>query len=309
MPATRTFKCGVCDAAVGKSKGSILCSKCNSWIHLTCADVTEKHLAIFSERPESFSYTCAECINTNANNSDSLQDEVRALNNNFNEFVKTNQEDRDLFKASITQILTEFRNDITTCVNNMKADIVTCTKLINTIDNATSAKIATLELENDILHRRINRANIVLNGLPAALGDLTSAITSLCSFYGINVSNHDIYHICYINNKKLVLVKFNSVSLRDRIMKEYFKTRSLKLCDIIGGQIGSRVYLNDHFSPVASKLNALCRKLKKQKIILKYKILNADRVKASLTLSEGKNVTYDIMECAALLNDNLNPVS
>lgn len=303
MPTTRTIKCRVCDTAVGKSKGSIMCIKCNSWLHLTCAKVSEKHLAIFIEKPESFSFTCAACHNTN---NVSLRDEVRALNNNFNDFVKSNQEQRDLFKASITQILSDFKDDITTCVNNMKADINTCTTLINNIDNSTSTKIYALELENDILHRRINRGNIVLNGLPAALEDLTKVITSLCSFYGFNVSCHDIYHVCYINNKKLVLVKFNNVNLRDRIMKEYFKTRSLKLSDIIGGDIGNRVYLNDHYSPVASKLNDLCRKLKKNKTILKYNILNADRVKAKLTLIDGKVVIYDIGECAALYNNNFN---
>lgn len=68
--------------------------------------------------------------------------------------------------------------------------------------------------------------------------------------------------------RKAMLVKFNSVHLRDNLMEEYYKARMLKVCDVVSGDIDSRVYLNDIFSPAAVKLNQMCRSLLQSKIIL-----------------------------------------
>lgn len=107
-----------------------------------------------------------------------------------------------------------------------------------------------------------------------------------------------------MNNKKLILVKFNNVMVRDNVMKEYFKLRSLTVKDILGGEVASRVYLNDHYSPAASSLNNLCRKMLHLKIISKYRIVNADRLMAKLTLSDGKDVEYNMAECVEFLNQH-----
>ncbi|KAI8116597.1 hypothetical protein CVS40_11346 [Lucilia cuprina] len=77
-----------------------------------------------------------------------------------------------------------------------------------------------------------------------------------------------------------LLVKFNSVHLRDSVMKEYYKTRTLKVCDVMGGDIDRQVYFNDHHSSAT-----ICRRLLRLKVITKYKILNADKVKTKLILS------------------------
>ncbi|KAI8116596.1 hypothetical protein FF38_14551 [Lucilia cuprina] len=212
-----------------------MCSKCNLWLHPTCAKVSEK--------PESFSFTCSGCAHSRVPDDDddgSIKAEVRALSNSFNNFVKANQ---------------DFKKEVSTCVNEVKTDILACSKLINSVYSSTSTKIAELKTENDILHRRLNRGDIILSGMPAGLDDLISNVVSLCLFFGITINSKDVYQVCYMNNQKLILVKFDNVSIRDRIMKEYFKTRSLKLCDIMGGEVSSRVYLNDHYSPAASELN------------------------------------------------------
>ena len=105
-----------------------------------------------------------------------------------------------------------------------------------------------------------------------------------------------------MNGNKLLLIKFNNVGIRDSLMKEYFKTRSLKVKDVLDGEIESRVYLNDHYSPAASNLNFLCRKMLRLNIISKFKIFNSDKLKSKLTLCDGKEVVCDMAECAALLD-------
>lgn len=164
-------------------------------------------------------------------------------------------------------------------------------------------KIADLEDENNMLHKRLNRADIVVNGLPDGLSDFMVIIRDIGKIYNLDISTHDINYACYFNNRKSVLYKFNNVFLRDNLMREYFKSRSLKLCDVIGGDINSRLYLNDHYSPAAGRLHTLCRKLLQKKIITKYKVLNADKVKASLTMSDGRIMTCNFSECASFLDN------
>lgn len=299
MPSTRNYKCAVCNASVCKTQGSIMCSKCNEWIHLTCAKVSPEQLTLYTEKKDCF--TCCGCISSDSDECDSsLKDDVRALTKSFNEFVKKNETDRDSHNASMKQIFSDFKNEVSSCIKEMKNDIASFSQRINDIEDTTTKKISMLEVENNILHHRLNRSNIIISGLPAGLVDLPKIVCSLCSFFKIAVSDRDINYVCYINNKRLILAKFNSVSIRDELMRGYFKKKSLNLSDIIGGEICSRVYLNDHFSPAASTLNALCRKLKRNKKIVKYKILNTDKALAKLTLIDGKEVIYNLEKCTEL---------
>ena len=159
-------------------------------------------------------------------------------------------------------------------------------------------------MENNILHRSLNRGDIVLSGLPSGLTNLSTAVVKLCSFYDISITDRDINQVSYMNNKRLVLVKFINVSVRDSVMYRYYKQRSLTVKNILGGELTSRVYLNDHYSPAASELNKLCRKLMREKIIFKFKIFDADNVKAKLTMADGKDLVCDLDGCAALLENN-----
>ncbi|KNC24377.1 hypothetical protein FF38_09742 [Lucilia cuprina] len=172
----------------------------------------------------------------------------------------------------MAQVLSDFKKETSTCINQMKSDIVACSKLINNIDISTTSKLMALETEINVLHHRLNRSDVVISGLPSGLNDLTSAVVSLYSYFQINASAYDIHHVCYMNHKNLVLVKFNNAGIRDSLMKEYFKTRSLKFL---------------------------------VKIISKFKILNMDKPKAKLTMSSGNDVVYDVGECAKLFNNHV----
>lgn len=75
-----------------------------------------------------------------------------------------------------------------------------------------------------------------INGLSDCLGNVRNTIIDLASFYEIAINPQDINLAFYTTNKKSVLVKFNSVFLRDQIMGEYFKSiksQPLKASDFI----------------------------------------------------------------------------
>lgn len=195
MPAAKSSKCGVCGVVVNKSKGSITCSKCNMCLHPSCAGLSEKQVALSNEKPQSFSFTCNACLNDSSNDSVSLRDEVRALSNSFNDFAKANQEGRVQFEATISKLLSDFKTEVSGCIKEMKSDIYECRKLINKSDAETTSKLKALEKENNVLHRRLNRADIVISGLPSGIDDLNTALCSLCSSFGLDVSKSEIFHV------------------------------------------------------------------------------------------------------------------
>lgn len=187
----------------------------------------------------------------------------------------------------------------------MKSDIVDCGKRIDQVDTLTSARISLLETENNLLHKKLNRCDFVISGLPVGVKSITDVVIELGAFYGVPITLQDINLACFISGKG----PLNSAMQRDEIMSRYFrdmKTHPLKIADIVVDpdvlkeSIDKRVFLNDHYSPAAGRLNTLCRKLLKDKIIRKFKLINANQPRAAITLSNKKEVEYNAVECAAL---------
>lgn len=323
MPPAKTFKCGSCSLAIGKSQGSIQCRICKIWFHTTCSDISEKEFKILSDS-RSMAYLCSSCDGGSADNVDTgdemrnlngkldsfiskHQSDQRELNKKLDEFMKKNEEDKLALQTAFVDAVAEIKVEMGACISKMKNDIIDCSKLIDHVDKSATAKVTALQTENNVLHRRLNRGDIVISGLPEGLTNLIDPVVALGGLYNVPVSVGDINHVCYMHNRKQMLVKFNCVMTRDTIMREYFKTRSLKLSDLLpdpnaGGDLESRVYLNDHYSPSASHLNGICRKLLRNKSISRFKILNNDKLAAKLILLDGKEVIYDVTDCAALLN-------
>lgn len=84
-----------------------------------------------------------------------------------------------------------------------------------------------LEAEINELHRRINRAGILIGGLPAGLTHLIPPVLYLGAFFNVPITTHDRNHLSYISKKTQILVKFNNVHTRDTIMKEYLKKQQV----------------------------------------------------------------------------------
>lgn len=311
-------KCGICGDAIGR-RNSIQCDVCESWIHQTCGNVSDADYALFSNNVM-MKFICANCgKNPNRNQP---TDEFRSLHKKLDDILRKGQEDINSLKDSLNSAVDDIKSEMGSYMKEIKDDIVACNNRISNVEASTCSKISHLEEENHVLYKRLNRADIVIRGLPEGLEDLVPVVVALGAFFNIPVAGHDISHACYINFKKLVLVKFNNVFLRDNIMKEYFKSRTLRRCNIIGDDVVSensdlnvsaingaagnvaaaingatvaakitdRVFLNDHYSPAATRLNAACRKLLYDKAIKKYKIFNNDKLKAKITLLNGREL-------------------
>lgn len=303
MPATK-FKCSICDEGIGKSHGSIQCKQCNSWLHLQCAEISEKDLTFLKEKSKSFIFICPGC--SEGHHECSVFDQIKDLKCSFENIAKELRADNNDFKNTMMKMIADFKNETSLCIKEMKSDIVDCRKLVDEVDASTKSNISKLEIENNALHRRLNRSEVVVRGLPSGLNNLSSAVVSLCKHYNIDIIEQQLNHVCYINNMRQIIIKFNNVDVRDLLMKEYFKTRSLRVCDVLGGEIQARVYLNDHFPPIAARLNALCYKLSRQKLISKFKVLNKDNPRAIITTNDGKRMECDLAGCGNLMASNMN---
>lgn len=133
--------------------------------------------------------------------------------------------------------------------------------------------------------------------------NIVDCVVAIGAVYNITLTKSDVNNAFYANNGKVVIVKFNSVLNRDSIMRGYFKAKDLKLSDVIGGEISSRVYLNDHMTPAANKLNFICRRMLKEKKIDKFFIMHSDVPKVRLTLPDGSIAVHCYEECLKLVEE------
>lgn len=297
------LKCKACDQHLTKTQGSVLCKSCDCWIHSDCADIDGKKLSLL-KAVKSFVFICSECEPSigKRNSNDGVIEKINGLAEKLDNFMANYQAEQN----RLTMVLDDIKKEVSSCVAEMRSDIKECNENVRRIEVSSTAKFVNLEKEDNVLHRRMNRSDILIGGLPEGLEDLEAPVFALGSFYKVPIESVDINHVCYINRKKQILVKFNKVSKRDELMKEYYKTRSLKVSDILGAQVNglsSRVYLNDHFSPAAAHLNFVCKKLRRLKVVTKFKILNSDNLRAWLRFSDGREDTCSTSQCDALLLD------
>lgn len=219
MPSTKSVKCGACNESITKSQGSINCRICSHWLHASCAKISEKDLSAF-KAIKSSAFICASCDSNLNDVGDNVcvANEICKLNKKFDNFILNNQ----LEQSSIKVALDSIKSEVSSCLSVMKADIAQCNERINDVQSATSSKIFALEAENNVLHRRLNRADFLIGGLPEGMHDLVSPVVALGQFYKVPITCQDINQVCYINNRKQILVKLNNVCSRDGIMREYF---------------------------------------------------------------------------------------
>ncbi|XP_061392860.1 uncharacterized protein LOC133328309 [Musca vetustissima] len=88
----------------------------------------------------------------------------------FSKKIRIHEPDLELYSYCKTPI---------DCAGELKAEIGSCKEQIQNVEASTSSKITELETEINVLHRRLNRADILIGGLPAGLPDLIAPVLAL----------------------------------------------------------------------------------------------------------------------------------
>lgn len=272
---------------------------CLCWFHQSCTEVTDNGFAALAGAKGIF-FKCDCCtITTNSTNVDETVpgNDVRSLHSKIDLILKKMEEENSDIKAKLDGIKCELSAKVT----DLQKDISHCNDAIKMVESASLTKFTQMEIESNAVHRKLNPADIVVNGLPEGLGNLDDCVIAIGKFYDIPVSKGDVHNVFYINRGKSVVVKFNSVPVRDSIMRKYFKNKSLCLKDVMECNVTSRVYLNDHMTPANSKLNALCKRLLKEKKISKYWLVHSDKPMVKLTHLDGSVVNVGYKDCIKLI--------
>lgn len=243
------YSCGICEENISRNQACLQCKICSLWFHSSCAKITDKELT-FLKNNKALSYSCGDCVE----NPSPINEDIRTLNKKIDTYMSKGQEDLCSIKEAFTAAVEEIKADMNDCLKGMRTDITKCSEHIRHLEATSSARMSSIERENHILYKRLNRGDIVVRGLPCGLDDLIATVVALGAFYNIPVSGHDINHVCYISGKKNILVKFNNTLVRDKIMSEYFKTRNLRRGDIIDDVLASSVVGGDFGNKIESSL-------------------------------------------------------
>lgn len=138
-------------------------------------------------------------------------------------------------KNKFQDVVTEIRADLSRSLQEIKDDVVNYGDLVKSHDLSYKSKFVELEYQNHILQHRLNRGDILMSGLSDNLEKLDDTAVYMCAFFKVDISPGCVDHVMYVNYRISILIKFNNVLKRDKVMAAYFKTKSLKVSDVIGG--------------------------------------------------------------------------
>uniref|UniRef100_A0A1A9VNV6 Uncharacterized protein n=1 Tax=Glossina austeni TaxID=7395 RepID=A0A1A9VNV6_GLOAU len=177
--------------------------------------------------------------------------------------------------------------EISSKLEDMSSKMHSWAEKVDELERFATKKIIQLERKNNRLHCYMNRADIVIKGIPRTVKSekLRDIVIAIGNVYGVAITPANVNFCSRIQRQGAVLAKFNSVAERDLIMKRYFTDLKLKLCQIYNTHdVVSRVYLDHNYTPVVAKMRYICRNLLREKKIKKFTIINFCNPKAKLTL-------------------------
>lgn len=301
-PSTKPCICPVCEKTVRKTEYSIACTGCVNYFHPRCINISDSEV----RTNKALKFVCSCCKKKKSGQ------DFDQIFNDMNESLKRQMEVQaekcfagfrsiidgliDAFRAEVMGKLQAVQDDVTTCKQQLK-DVQRHNEMLQAEVDECKCKLRSAELQTSIFERRLNRADVLINGLPRSIRNLREPVINIAKACNIALHPADLQHCCYIYGGKSVLVKFNSVQMRDALMANYFRSNHIHLRDIMDTDVSSRIYLNDHLTPAASKLVHCCRKLLKRKIIDKFVLINGDLPKVRMTFGDGLERICDLEQC------------
>ena len=195
------------------------------------------------------------------------------------------------------------------CVNNEILDI----KIkLNSIPKSQSCECS------EIIEFTNKRLDILVSGCPEIEMDIFVFAIKLCSYLNVNIRAEDFSKVFRLSSdSKILLIKFLSITTRDRVMKNYFaQSPSLtldKICPELG--IVSRVFLNDNLTKKMYSVRKICVDLLKNGKIKSFssgfkffKVINLDgSIKSIYSESDIPNYNSAVANIETK-SDSSNPV-
>ncbi|XP_058974227.1 uncharacterized protein LOC131804754 isoform X2 [Musca domestica] len=202
----------------------------------------------------------------------------------------------DLYNAQISEVKRDVV-ELKKAVVELKMTVSEVKSTALLAEKKLADRISELESFNNVLQRRLNRADIIIRGLPENIKDLRSFVVKVANLCGLQLSHGDMQQCCYISERRAVLVKFNSIQTRDSLIRRFVKRGKVTLKEVMENcLLESRIYLNDHLVKSASSLVFACRGLLKKKKIKKFRLLNSDEPQVEVILADGSKTIFERQE-------------
>lgn len=313
MPSSKIWICPSCNKNVRKTEYSIACSGCKAYFHPKCINISDSEV----KNNKSINYTCKNCCDKRKS-----EENMKGLFDILTEKV------RDQMDVQIEKCMSGFRQIVDSAIAALRAEILDAMRNIEKDVDTVKQELSDVRRKNcmleeeikyckeqfknierlhSITQRRLNRADILINGLPKSITNLRQPVMKIAQLCNVSLNSWDIQHCCYVYGGKAILVKLNSIHLRDTIMANYFRT-SIYLKDVLDCEVQSRIFLKDHLTPMAAHLVNICRKLRDRKVIYKYVLINGDVPKVRITFEDGNEIVQNVDQCQMMLDSNAMPV-
>lgn len=307
------------------SKGTyVKCDKCSNLFDIKCANqltptFTKAKLEAMCSKGGK-GYICYNCSSTSKelNINDLIIRFEIGMSKLSDQIASSGVEIQDIsskvdqFDGRLTAISDQISREVISQLTTIKNGLDDCLGQVNDVRKNTSLKIERLHVENNSLRRILNRGDLVISGIPSDLSseETLQVLMNIAKYYNVEMLHNEIHFYTWIKKRSTLLVKYNNILKRDMILKKYRNDYKLVLSKIYqtsknqtdgintskinDPNIESRVYINDHATPVESKLQYLCRTLLKNGNINKYRIIYADDPKAIITKKDGIEETMNL---------------
>ncbi|KAI8125450.1 hypothetical protein FF38_08041 [Lucilia cuprina] len=288
--------CVICKAPITRKINCIECSICENNVHYTCATkissvYTTDMLNSIKKSAGALLFRCSTCM-----------DKQNCNNNIVNKI--------DKLEETVNKLSDIITNNILSELKNIKEELTRCVEKANDTEALVKEKVQALMLDNESIRRHIYRGDVIIRGVDANLikstDELYECIFKIAKTLDLELNHNDINFCTFIQNKTSILVKLNSVYKRDKLMHNYFISHNLQLSNIFETAKDERIYINDHLSPLASKINFWCRKLIKADKIKKFRIIRKNMPQAKVTFLTGEEKTLNFEMINAMWKTILN---
>lgn len=138
------------------------------------------------------------------------------------------------------------------------------------------------------------RRDIIIDGIPSNIKEpkaLRELIIKIGSVYNVAVKSEEIYQCIRLKKNNRVLIKFGNLITKEDVMKAYFRTKNLRLNQIVDTNVESRVFLNNNFPNQIQRSILYCRRLKKLNLISNYTV-NFTTGKCTVISNENSTLNY-----------------
>lgn len=266
--ATKNHLCPKCNAKCLDTHMAVSCDYCDNWYHIGCVKMSKTMYSELTKCTDALQWKCPDCI---------VSKESKPVK--MSDFESLKRELINMFKKLEHMADTQCKT-----LESLKLDVDVKIVKVNEAVSVNTGNIDKLQqqvssLENQMqnFHRLNNLSCLNISGIPKSKdsGHDKAVVLNIAKFYGVSLQPNELLFLRRLVNQHStsippIVVRFSSRNIVEDILAKYYAAASpITLANITTENVASRVYINEHLTTLAFKIQRECLKLKKQQILSK----------------------------------------